>query len=72
VDVTPPGGQPSPTSFASSPSLYGGQPYTTVSYESNPVKTGLWRVAMAIDSPEDLSNLDDFVFVMTYDITIPV
>ncbi len=76
VLVTPPGSQPATTShpFASSGSLYSGQPSATVSYEDSSDRpgTGLWTLALPIDSVEDLSSLDDLVVVITYDITIPV
>jgi hypothetical protein len=76
VYVTPPGDQPSttPLSFASSESLYGGQPSTAVSYEDRSDKpgAGLWTVTLAINNPEDLSYLGDLVIVTTYDISIPL
>ena len=69
--VTPPGGTPEPFTF--SPSLYGGQPSTTVSYpKDSPADPGSWTVTVPINSVEDPSNLDDIVIVITYDITLPV
>jgi hypothetical protein len=71
--VVTPGGQPETTSLASSGSLYGGQPFTTVSYANSQAVPGQWTVSVPNSGLGAPSNwMDDLVIVITYDIDIVI